>query len=349
MIQVLIATRANYSKGLIAALLATLGVVLLLGSPVEAASFNCAKAQTSIEHAICDNPALSAADEEMAAAYKQMHQGLTEEEFKLVRQDQRDWLRYVARYCTDDAEPLKGRYDEAGSLCLKDQFVWRTEVLQPITNAQGYRFYRTGGYEVALDINEDFAGNHPVGSVVFSSLRLAGSGELARYFNMHIATRHARPDSLIAFEGGGDEIHTASILSISSRLISIEIADWGYNHGAAHGYGSVFYDHFLTKEKRPLAASDIFDNAQWLPLLDAIVVAQLREGEFDEYIWEDLTSVDDTLADPQNWRFDAGGLTIQFQTYGIGPYVIGAPTVTVGWDEIEHLLAAGAHGIVSGS
>jgi len=42
----------------------------LLALPVQAASFDCAKALSKVEHMICDNPGLSGLDDRLAALYK---------------------------------------------------------------------------------------------------------------------------------------------------------------------------------------------------------------------------------------------------------------------------------------
>ena len=47
-----------------------LGLPFLLCVLAHAASFDCTKAKTAQEKAICGTPALSAADDQMAAAYK---------------------------------------------------------------------------------------------------------------------------------------------------------------------------------------------------------------------------------------------------------------------------------------
>ncbi len=43
-----------------------------LGVGAEAASFNCAQAETPTEHAICDNPQLSKLDEQTSGMYYQI-------------------------------------------------------------------------------------------------------------------------------------------------------------------------------------------------------------------------------------------------------------------------------------
>lgn len=63
----------------------------LLATGAQAASFDCAKAATEIEHAICNSPELSQLDEDMAAAYKQVPQ--SNKYFASLRANQRDWLQ----------------------------------------------------------------------------------------------------------------------------------------------------------------------------------------------------------------------------------------------------------------
>lgn len=59
--------------------------------PASAASFDCAKASTEIEHAICDDPELSRLDEEIALAYDQLLP--TSRYFEFIRDNQRAWLK----------------------------------------------------------------------------------------------------------------------------------------------------------------------------------------------------------------------------------------------------------------
>ena len=49
--------------------LSFIGSALLLPAPGHAASFDCAKAATPTEHAICDNPQLSSLDDQTAGLY----------------------------------------------------------------------------------------------------------------------------------------------------------------------------------------------------------------------------------------------------------------------------------------
>jgi uncharacterized protein len=72
---------------------------LLLPLPAFAASFDCAKAATAVERLICRTPALSQADEQLAAAYKRAFE--QSRDTTPLAQDQSRWLRAVRNPCAD--------------------------------------------------------------------------------------------------------------------------------------------------------------------------------------------------------------------------------------------------------
>lgn len=58
----------------------------------HAASFDCSKAQSAVEQAICANTDLSALDTQIAGAYSDSLQYLPENQIPTLRQEQRNWL-----------------------------------------------------------------------------------------------------------------------------------------------------------------------------------------------------------------------------------------------------------------
>ena len=80
--------------------------LMLLTSPAFAASFDCAKASTEMEKAICGNPELSALDEEIAEVYRQLSRD--SRYHSLMKDDQRHWLRNER---TADADSFQARAD----------------------------------------------------------------------------------------------------------------------------------------------------------------------------------------------------------------------------------------------
>ena len=57
------------------------------------ASFDCKKATTQAEKLICDNSELREADIKMSAAYQKLRKALASEEQKILKADQRSWLK----------------------------------------------------------------------------------------------------------------------------------------------------------------------------------------------------------------------------------------------------------------
>lgn len=59
---------------------------------VKAASFDCGKANTEIEAAICNTPALSRLDEEIAAIYSSIDK--KSRYFEIIKKSQKHWINY---------------------------------------------------------------------------------------------------------------------------------------------------------------------------------------------------------------------------------------------------------------
>ena len=74
--------------------LATGGMILALSvSSATAASFDCRKASTDIEHEICDDPVLSELDAEMGRLYHKA------KDIPGMKQEQHDWIKFRNRTC----------------------------------------------------------------------------------------------------------------------------------------------------------------------------------------------------------------------------------------------------------
>lgn len=87
----------------------TVLVAASLSSLAAAASFDCNKAQTPIEHAICDDAQLSALDSELAEAYQRAIKGQGDAAEQL-RAQQRAWLKSRAPGGRVDSAALKDAY-----------------------------------------------------------------------------------------------------------------------------------------------------------------------------------------------------------------------------------------------
>ncbi|WP_241647857.1 hypothetical protein [Rosenbergiella metrosideri] len=67
-------------------------LTLLFSSSSMAASFDCSKASTDVEHMICDNPTLSSFDEDMAKAYKSAL-ARNPDDVVVIKKLQHDWIK----------------------------------------------------------------------------------------------------------------------------------------------------------------------------------------------------------------------------------------------------------------
>lgn len=82
--------------------LAIILAVLLLTSSVQAASFDCKKASTAVEKAICSDSQLSKLDEELGKVYKSALSVIAEKES--LKAEQRKWIQF--RNTIPDTETL---------------------------------------------------------------------------------------------------------------------------------------------------------------------------------------------------------------------------------------------------
>lgn len=96
----------------------------------HAQSFDCSKAQSAIEKAICASPALAAQDATLAATYRQVVTDLNGDAVKLneLRAQQRNWLADRNKSCVD-TDPVRL------SACLATSYQTRLTALKAATPA----------------------------------------------------------------------------------------------------------------------------------------------------------------------------------------------------------------------
>lgn len=95
------ATSKATKAPLLAAVLLASNIILPPFAPLaSAASFDCAKGTTHIEHMICANPQLSAMDEQLMRTYQEALRRTNDA--TAVRQQQRAWLKTTRERCQDD-------------------------------------------------------------------------------------------------------------------------------------------------------------------------------------------------------------------------------------------------------
>lgn len=75
---------------------------LAIAQPLQAASFDCAKAQSKVEHLICDNPKFSELDSKLGQVYQDVLGKANEEQKQRVIAEQKHWLKFTRNVCTKE-------------------------------------------------------------------------------------------------------------------------------------------------------------------------------------------------------------------------------------------------------
>lgn len=334
--------------GIIAALL----MLAPVATPAQAASFDCAKAATSFEKAICADPAISLHDETLAQAYATALGGLSKAAAAEVTATQKSWLGYAQRLCSQDAEPIATDYDEDQRKCLGAAFRARITDLEASRMQGGYRFYPVDRYLVQKDTEAEPDAFNKLADKAFHTVKIDRGDETATAFN-------AMVDGLMAdqgtfFDAGTSNIATddvtsdyditTSVKDVTSRRITLETNQWWYGHGAAHGNYFITYKHFLVEEKRPLVPSDLFEG-QWEKRLGELALPAIKKELGEDYFDGSDDNVASIALDPLRWNLTPEGLVIQFNIYEVTAYAMGAPTVTIPWEQLEGVLTDTADSI----
>ena len=336
--------------------------IAILAVPASAASFDCSKASTPFERAICENPDLSRADETLAKSFATAIGGLTTPATDALRANQRSWLDFAQRACTDDAQPLTtGSYDEEGVACLRTLFENRGKVLEGSRMLGGKRFYPTSNYAVLPDPE---AASDPESFWKVATHELAlplldSDYPLAEGFNAFVVAQanQLTPLRALADEGEAEALETSSdsdvaitVQEVTPSRISLDVSTFWYGHGAAHGNWATTYLHYYVPESRALEASDLFTGEGWQGKLLDLVWQQLQQEHGENLQLEGPQDLAEVVIDPSRWSFENDrGLTVQFEPYEVAAYAYGAPTVTIGWDKLEDLLGPNANAVRYGS
>lgn len=86
-------------------------ILILATTHVFSAGFDCNKASTNTEKAICENPEISVLDSRLSKYYSTIQKNLTPEEKKELINSQREWLKKRNADCKANIECLKEKYE----------------------------------------------------------------------------------------------------------------------------------------------------------------------------------------------------------------------------------------------
>jgi len=138
-----------------------------------------------------------------------------------------------------------------------------------------------------------------------------------------------------------DAYFNYEVLSVSDKLISVEISSGSYSHGSVHGADGRSVVNWLVLSGRELKPEDIFDQTtSWRGALRSYCFHDLsaREG----YLVKKPEDLGEMPTQPERWVLGKSGLTIQFNPYEVASYGDGLPEVLVPWSKLKPYLLSNA-------
>jgi len=309
---------------------AAIAAAVMLGA-APAVAFDCGKAATAIEKAICADPALKAADSAMADAYAALRASMGDDQRRALKGDQLDWLRRREDLCT--APPVDGA-------CLLRETQRRTRLL---TGTPDYAERGAPKFTPFFHRKVDEARQIEI-SMVWPEAAGPGMNPLNGLIGQ--ATSGGEVDRDLV-EGPYGNTMGYRIGYASGRLISIVFDGYEYT-GGAHGMGYAVAVNYLPQAGRALTIDDFLDDrgkAALIPLCRAAIAAEKRTREVPEELI-DSSLGDEALADSIGtiaaWSFGHDGALIHYDAYALGSYAEGAYDCRVSWADLKGVAKWGA-------
>jgi len=335
--------------------------MLLAGAVAHAASFDCAKAKTPQEKAICASPELSAADDKMAAAYRAVLAAAPPEIISEVRDGQKLWIRKMGEGC-----PSKGLEPSVElTVCLLADEDSRTKELQHmVLRAGGVTFlWRSVHLTAAADPDAEPLPNRPdSGPGTLEASWPHANANTPEWQAWNTAIEAATYQLAFTQDGGSgpqtggkivweadpdmDIDVTASLGIVNDQLVTASITNNWFGHGAAHHNFNFVQFNWLPKMRRELRAEDIFrPGSGWDQDLQKHCMQALKkqfEGDLEtQWAPGDLAkTLHEIVSGPRNWQIDERSLTIVFQPMSISCLACAAEPITISWDDLQPYLQA---------
>lgn len=314
--------------------------VLLGASPALAQggpSFDCAKADNTIDRAICKSAELAKADREMAAAYATLLQKLGGAAKDELVKDQVRWIGSRNRGCQIDPVILE--------TCLKQRYDARTTNL---------RAYAEGAYPFISEqslIRQGKLGkitwSYDIGYPRFEGTTGDFSAVNARFAD---AARKSADEATPKADAGPEREQQWTYEQSftvdrppGGHAVTIAMKFYGYS-GGAHGYGATNCTLVDLRSGKAVGPAGVFTpGEQWLRVMTQIVGADLKKQFVDRMGFEDALKPDylaKLLSEADRYCWTPEHLEVVFNSYDVGPYAAGPYQVDIGYDRLKPLLRA---------
>ena len=292
----------------------------------QAASFDCKKAQSKIEKAICDNPKISKLDEELAGNYQAAKSMLSADAQKILVTGQRSWVKFLSASCFTDFQ-AKPASKEGAAQCLDTEYKDRVTDLKSTGSV-------IGGFRTYHYFEGDFKAYPKEEKIAFNRINVVlidDNSDNANAINAEIKAAAGKAgiekDSTAAFKSDV----SISLTNLSADMILVTRIE--SSSGGAHPNDYIGVKYFSKEHKRFLKVGDVFSNSKW-----KAVAEQIAKKHFEkEKTMDAVSSLE--IAAKEN---DVFGFMLSekgFEVDGFTSYAQRASDgVTMSWDTFSKFL-----------
>jgi len=334
--------------------LLVLSLPFLLSVLAHAASFDCTKAKTAQEKAICGTPALSAADDQMAAAYKAWLAAAQPDWAAGIRGNQIVWLH------TRDEDCSAGDADNSIAACLGNVYKERIAELQGmVQHIGGVTFVSQAITLTARDTPNSVPAGMSEIAPGFGTLAAAwpqASSTAPQWIAWNKAIEQAAMQAVNSFNGnsqkpaqdwtqlvlpGIDDVVTVTVDGFNGKMISATIVNDYDGHGA-HPTENSSESYWMLSEQRALKPEDVFlPNSGWDTWMEKRLDSYLKQvldsngDDQRQYQPGDLPGI---VTNPADWKLEPAGFSIFFQPYQVACYACTPQPLVIPWSDLKPYL-----------
>ena len=320
-------------------ILAAFSLFALASTPALAFAFDCAKAATAVEKAICADPQLKQLDGQLSDAYAAVKAASSPAEQTMLAPAQKRWIA-EREYCSGD--------DTGIGRCIAQKTKDRLSLLLGVPESGPGAdakmvpvFLVQDGTTKQWDID--------MALIRFAAAKTVGEKTFNRLVDRIL--RQAKPgphgedshDMVYAME---DRL---SLTYASPALVSAR-HDFYINEGGAHGnYGTDNLNVDMATG-RPLTIRDVVDEAGAASLTQqcrteidaerARRVPDAADVPYDEKTRD--ATIAATVRDLKSWSIAADEVTVSFDPYAVGSYAEGSYTCSFAMKDVKALALKGA-------
>ena len=310
-------------------------LLLLLGLKLEAQAFDCGKASTEVELAICADSELKAADDALGKAYSSLKPLLPAGEQKMLVRSQRRWIAW-REGC--------GQSENGLAACIREETAKRLRLFTgaPVSGPG------TGNRPIPVFVIQE--GNSKAYDLDVQLLRFDKPNSPGEK-TLNRITREAA--SLLKLGGHGEDTGGATYAIIQDMVLSF--ASTGFmsvrsyywtDTGGAHGNGGVSNFNIGMASGRLLAIEDFFSEDAAAGLAASCrqqLIAEKRRrlgGEpydpaADDFLKDEIIA--EHIASMSRWSFAAGKASVSFDPYAIGSYAEGQYDCIYPMDDLKDI------------